>query len=152
MWWSEQGLTVNSRERVLTALNHQEPDRIPFDVGGTLPTGVHVQAYTNLRRYLGLPEVKPQIQILVVQTAKLDEDFLERLDADARFVDRYLSTGEPIQYRDEGDYFAFTDEWGCDRRKYPSSTTMRTRVRTCSPFREVGMWIWTRRRRIHRCG
>jgi uroporphyrinogen decarboxylase len=26
---------MNSRERVITALNHEEPDRVPIDLGGT---------------------------------------------------------------------------------------------------------------------
>lgn len=107
---------MNSRERVFAALNHQEPDRIPFDVGGMLQSGIHVKAYANLRRYLSLPEVEVEPQTFVAQTAKLDEDFLERLNVDTRFVDRYLSVGLPIQFRDEGDYITFTDDLGCDRR------------------------------------
>jgi uroporphyrinogen decarboxylase len=31
---------VNSRERVLAAINHQEPDRIPIDIGGSLVSGI----------------------------------------------------------------------------------------------------------------
>ena len=107
---------MNSRERVFAALNHREPDRIPFDVGGVLQTGIHVQAYANLRRYLGLPEIEIEPQVFVAQTAKLDEDFMDRLNVDARFVDRYLSVGEPIQLREEGDYVVFTDDLGCGRR------------------------------------
>ena len=42
---------MNSRDRVLQALNHQEPDRIPFDLGGTGLSTIHVTAYRNLRRY-----------------------------------------------------------------------------------------------------
>ena len=32
---------MNSRERVRLALNHKEPDRIPFDLGGTVLTSMH---------------------------------------------------------------------------------------------------------------
>ena len=46
---------MNSRERVILALNHKEPDRVPFDLGGTVVTGIHTQAYANLRTCLGLP-------------------------------------------------------------------------------------------------
>ncbi len=49
---------MNSRERLLTALNHQEPDRIPFDLGSTQVTGIHEVAYRNLRAYLGLPDCR----------------------------------------------------------------------------------------------
>jgi len=52
---------MNSRERTLLSLNHKEPDRVPFDMGGTVVTGIGVKAYRNLRKYLGLPEIEPEI-------------------------------------------------------------------------------------------
>jgi uroporphyrinogen decarboxylase len=42
------------RERVLAALNHQEPDRVPIDFAGTGVTTICYQAYDDLRVYLGL--------------------------------------------------------------------------------------------------
>ena len=48
--------TLTHRERVIRALNHQEPDKIPFDLGGTVLTSINVHAYRKLRQYLGLPE------------------------------------------------------------------------------------------------
>jgi uroporphyrinogen decarboxylase len=50
---------MNSRERLLTSLDHKEPDRIPFDLGGTVLTGINAKAYRMLRDYLGLPRVEP---------------------------------------------------------------------------------------------
>ena len=35
---------MDSRERVITALNHREPDRVPFDLGATGVTGIERQA------------------------------------------------------------------------------------------------------------
>jgi uroporphyrinogen decarboxylase len=52
---------MNSRERLLTALSHQEPDRIPFDLGSTQVTGIHVVAYRNLRAFMGLPVVEARL-------------------------------------------------------------------------------------------
>ena len=46
--------TMNSRERVLSTINHQEPDRVPIDIGATLSTGIHAIAYTRLKEYLGM--------------------------------------------------------------------------------------------------
>jgi hypothetical protein len=45
---------MNSRERVQTALNHQEPDKIPLDVGAGFQTGLHVQMVYKLRQALKL--------------------------------------------------------------------------------------------------
>ena len=48
---------MNGRERVLAALSHREPDRVPFDLGSTQVTGIHAVAYLALRQRLGLPVV-----------------------------------------------------------------------------------------------
>lgn len=45
---------MNSRERMLKAFKHQEPDRVPFDLGSTLTTGISHIAYRRLLPLLGL--------------------------------------------------------------------------------------------------
>jgi hypothetical protein len=40
---------MNSRERVAKALSHEQPDRVPVDIGSTAVTGIHVSALTRLR-------------------------------------------------------------------------------------------------------
>ncbi len=45
---------MNSRERILLALNHKEPDRVPIDFAGTGVTTICYQAYDDLRRCLNL--------------------------------------------------------------------------------------------------
>lgn len=47
-------MPMTSRERVHAALNHQEPDRIPLDLGGTAVTGMQVSSVYQLRQALGL--------------------------------------------------------------------------------------------------
>jgi hypothetical protein len=49
---AERGM--NSRERVLAALNHTQPERVPIDFGGTAVTGMHVTCVAALRDYYGL--------------------------------------------------------------------------------------------------
>jgi len=77
---------MNSRQRVLQALNHQEPDRVPFDLGGTGLSTIHVTAYRNLRRYLGLPPVEPRVAFLAEQLVVVDDDLAEHLQTDVRPV------------------------------------------------------------------
>ena len=48
---------MNGRERILAELNHQEPDRVPFELGSTQVTGIDAVAYRSLRERLGLPAV-----------------------------------------------------------------------------------------------
>lgn len=45
---------MNSRERVLKAINHEEPDRVPIDLGGTITSGIMAGALVRLREHLGL--------------------------------------------------------------------------------------------------
>jgi hypothetical protein len=42
---------MTSRELLHQNLNHQQPDRILFDMGSTAVTGIHVRALENLRNY-----------------------------------------------------------------------------------------------------
>ena len=50
---------MTGRERVLATLNRQTPDRIPFDLGGTDCSSVHVIPYRKLQQALGFPTDKP---------------------------------------------------------------------------------------------
>jgi len=45
---------MNSRERILKTLNHQEPDRIPLDLGGTESSGMTAYSLFNLYNYLDI--------------------------------------------------------------------------------------------------
>ena len=75
---------MTSRERVLAAINHQVPDRIPFDLGGN-QTGIHKDAYRNLVRHLGLND-EVRIMDAVQQLAAPCESVLERLHVDTRYI------------------------------------------------------------------
>ena len=77
---------MNSRERVLKAINHEEPDRVPFDLGGTVVTGIHATAYAALREYLGLPSVDPVIIDILQQLAQVDDDVMDKLGVDVKNV------------------------------------------------------------------
>ncbi len=51
---------MTPRERVLAALNHQQPDRIPIDLGATRNTSINRYAYRQLIDYLGIDaEIHP---------------------------------------------------------------------------------------------
>lgn len=43
-----------SRQRVLEALNHRQPDKVPIDFGGSATTGIHVSCVAELRDHFGL--------------------------------------------------------------------------------------------------
>jgi uroporphyrinogen decarboxylase len=103
---------LHSRERVCWALSHQEPDRIPLDLGGTGLSTIHITAYHNLRHHLGLPEIEPDVAFVPEQLVRVDEDLAQRLEADVRPVLPGTASSFEYVFRDEGDYEAYTDEWG----------------------------------------
>jgi uroporphyrinogen decarboxylase len=103
---------MTSRERLLTALDHREPDRIPYDLGSTQVTGIHVVAYRRLRDHLGLPFVEPRICDVVQGLALPDDDLVERLGVDVRGLFPLNSHNWKIDVFDAGEYWAYVDEWG----------------------------------------
>ena len=44
---------MTSRERILAAIDHREPDRVPVDLGATPSSGISAIAYGKLKRHLG---------------------------------------------------------------------------------------------------
>ncbi|MGD9495386.1 MAG: uroporphyrinogen decarboxylase family protein [Armatimonadota bacterium] len=108
---------MTSRERVLAALSHKEPDRVPFDLGTTFVTGIHCIAYERLLRGLGLGELEPQPLLdPLQQLATPHEQVLRELGVDTRST--YLKLpGRALSGGDEDEHYRYTtDEWGLVRR------------------------------------
>jgi hypothetical protein len=55
---------MTSRERVLKTLNHEEPDRVPLDLGGNVATGMHVSSVYELRQALQLDDPGTPVKVL----------------------------------------------------------------------------------------
>lgn len=79
---------TNSRERILAAINHQEPDRVPIDLGATPSSGISAIAYSNLVRYIGRPDLPVQIYDVVQQLAQPDMAVLDRFGVDVLDIGR----------------------------------------------------------------
>lgn len=73
---------MTSRERVLAALNHREPDQVPIDLSAHGSSGIAPLAYARLRRALGLKEVKLRVYDPIQQLAIVGEDVLDILGID----------------------------------------------------------------------
>lgn len=106
--------TFTSLERVKCALEHKEPDKIPFDMGGSKVTGITATAYKNLRNYLKLPEKEIRIFDTTQQLSFVDEDVFEHLKIDVKPFepDDPINPGFKTDVRKEGDYKLYSDEWG----------------------------------------
>ena len=103
---------MNSRERVLTTLDHREPDRIPFDLGSVQVTGIHEIAYRNLRQALGLPDTAVNLCDTIQGLATIEDDLAERLGIDLRGLYPLNSHNWQVTEEDAGAYWAYHDEWG----------------------------------------
>ena len=103
---------MTSRERVKKALEHQEPDRIPFDLGSTIITSITKGAYINLRRYLGFPEEEIQLFDHVQQLPYIDEELLKKFKTDLRMAQTHYVSGDDLVYSEEENYYYFYDRWG----------------------------------------
>ena len=100
---------MTHRERVLAAMNHRSPDRVPVDIGGTFASGINVRAYDALKHHLGL-EGRPTA--LVAQRSRLallDEDVLQKFDVDCRGLIPAGPENRPEKEYPDGSYI---DQWG----------------------------------------
>jgi len=80
-------MTMKPRDRVLAALDHREPDRVPIVIGISNATSLKMNTYRRLKDHL---EIKAPDEYLYhwpeLGTARLDDLTLERLGGDVRGV------------------------------------------------------------------
>lgn len=83
---------MNSRERILAALRHEETDRVPIDIGGTVVTNISLPAYGRLKRYLGLTEGRARIFHTWSQVPEIEPEIAAWLHTDTVTLRRYRSS------------------------------------------------------------
>ena len=79
-------MSFSPRQRVLCALNHEEPDRVPLFVGTSGVTTVLGPGYEKLKAHLGIRGGPTRWFSKQFQYARMDEEVLLRLGSDARPV------------------------------------------------------------------
>ena len=77
---------MDSRERVLTSLQHREPDRIPIDFGSTAVTGIHVSCVAALRDYYGLDRHPVKVHEPYQMLGLVEDDLKEAMGLDVEGV------------------------------------------------------------------
>ncbi len=108
---------MTSRERLLAALDHREPDRVPFDMGSTAVSGIHQMGYVALRAALNLPKRDPIIWHQSQQLAFVEEDVHQALQTDMRGVRPKAPSSWSLRLSDDGEYRYYADEFGIVRRQ-----------------------------------
>jgi uroporphyrinogen decarboxylase len=104
---------MNSRERVLAAINHQKPDRVPIDLSATPSSGISAIAYSNLVKHLGRGDLPVQIYDVVQQLAQPDMTVLDQFGVDVLDIGRTFnmlpSDWSPVTMANGGA--AFYPKW-----------------------------------------
>lgn len=98
---------MTSKERVLAALNHEQPDRVPLDIGGTNNTSMHQLIEKKLKEYLGMEDHGSVIKARSLGVVVPDPRILEYFGADTCCV--YINEAFPWIENEDG---TFTDMWG----------------------------------------
>jgi uroporphyrinogen decarboxylase len=80
-------MPMTPRERVLTAINHEQPDRIPLVIGVNNATGIKMKPYQGIKDIAGIQAPGNYIYNWPeLGTADIDEETMLRLHSDVRGV------------------------------------------------------------------
>jgi uroporphyrinogen decarboxylase len=82
---------LTSRERVTKAVNHEEPDRVPIDLGGHRSSGIMAIAYNKLKEHLGIRSGDIYVYDFVQQLAIIEPEVLDRFGVDTIELGRGFS-------------------------------------------------------------
>lgn len=82
---------MTSRERILAAINHQTPDKVPVDLGSTPSSGISAIAYSNLVKHIGMQELPVQVYDVVQQLAQPDMKILHNFGVDVLDIGRVFN-------------------------------------------------------------
>jgi len=101
---------MTPRERLVTALQHKEPDRVPTDLGGIV-TGITMGAYSKLKDYFGIQEdsiIFDHKQQLVYP----GEEILQKLGVDTRYIFPGARQSWNRVVKEDEESYTYVDEWG----------------------------------------
>lgn len=104
---------MNPRQRVIAALDHQQPDRVPLDLGGSVASLME-GAYWALKSHLGITGDGGETVSPIFVMLDLDERVLRALDIDFRRVRLRAPHSFELTYADDGSW---QDEWGLRQKK-----------------------------------
>lgn len=91
-------MAMTPRERVLAAIDHREPDRVPVDLGATPSSGISAIAYGRLKRHLGLTDGHNRVYDVVQQLAEPEDAILDRFGIDVVDLGRTFNTRDDDWY------------------------------------------------------
>jgi len=89
---------MTPRERVLAAINHQEPDQIPVDLGSMRSSGISAVAYHNLNKHLNIEGSRTRIFDMVQELALPEDHIIDRFGIDSLPLGRAFPMDDDYWY------------------------------------------------------
>ena len=106
-------MPMTSRERVLTTLNHEEPDRVPLVLGVSNATGIKMGPYKGIKKIAGIDAPDDYIYDWPeLGTALIDEETMRRLYSDVRGVLDLEPEQTRKRNREREPHSDYVDSWG----------------------------------------
>ncbi|BAE86545.1 uroporphyrinogen decarboxylase [Desulfitobacterium sp. LBE] len=105
---------MNSRERLLTALSHKEPDRIPLDLGAGCSCKFTKYFYVKLLDYFGIQE-ELVMNHIPYQLVTASDKVLDLLKCDVRSASLHPIPQAENPYAkkwEDTDSYYYTNNWG----------------------------------------
>ncbi len=105
---------MNSRERLLTALSHKEPDRIPLDLGAGCSCKFTKYFYVKLLDYFGIQE-ELVMNHIPYQLVTASDKVLDLLKCDVRSASLHPIPQAENPYAkkwEDADSYYYTNNWG----------------------------------------
>lgn len=82
---------MTSRERVMAAVSHKQPDYVPLDLGATPSSGISAIAYNRLKKHLGMTGGHTKIYDVVQQVVYPEQEILDRFGVDVIDIGRVFN-------------------------------------------------------------
>ncbi|MBE6711094.1 MAG: hypothetical protein E7579_08255 [Ruminococcaceae bacterium] len=102
---------MTSRERVRAVLNHQLPDRVPNGLGGCETEGLHIVAYDNLQKVLGLERRPPRLDTFMTN-AVFEEPVIRAMDGDIILLASPNMCRSELRGNNIADQWKIQELWG----------------------------------------
>jgi uroporphyrinogen decarboxylase len=106
---------MNSKERIKTAINFQEPDRVPLDIGGTTVTAFSKIAYVEAMKYKGLSQDFDPYPIDPIQQIVIpNPEILQQLNIDTYRIGARRIMDFEKKVVDNETYLSIVDPYQCE--------------------------------------
>ena len=104
---------MNSRDRLIKTLDHQEPDKVPLDLGGN-QSSIHLKAYNKLLEFLEIEDKNIRYADFVQQIVDPCEEILQRFQIDIRYIRPKggMVKVDQMNLEYEGKYVGLYDQFG----------------------------------------